>query len=147
MNTAAGTLDRFLVAQSADYATALAELRRGRKESHWIWYVLPQLRGLGVSSMSREYGISDLSEARAYLEHPVLGPRLRECVRAICAHEGASAVDILGSIDALKFRSSLTLFAAAARDDELFRAALGQFFGGQPDPKTIQLLSASDGEA
>ena len=147
MNSPSGALHRFLSAQAADYEIALSELRRGHKQSHWIWYVLPQLRGLGMSAMSYEYGIVSPAEARAYLEHPILGTRLRECVSAICAHKAASAVDILGDTDALKFRSCLTLFAAVGQDSQFFQQALAQFFGGQPDHRTIQLLAAFQGEA
>ena len=147
MNSPFSALDRFLDAQSAQYETALAELKRGRKQSHWIWYVLPQLRGLGMSSMSHQYGIAGLTEAQAYLDHPVLGARLRECVAAICAHHGTSAAEILGDIDAIKFRSCLTLFSAVEQDTQLFTQALKQFFGGKPDMQTIKLLAAHDGEA
>ena len=135
-------LARFLAAQEADHAQALAELRAGRKRTHWIWYVLPQLRGLGASGMSVRYGIGSLAEARAYLAHPVLGARLRECVAALNAHEGRSAEDILGAIDALKFRSSATLFAQAAGPDSVFQQALDRYFRGQPDPATLSLLAA-----
>ena len=141
------TLDRFIDAQSSNYQTALGELQRGRKHSHWIWYVLPQLRGLGHSPMSHQYGIAGLAEARAYLEHPVLGPRLRECVSAICAHPGSSAAEILGEIDAMKFRSCLTLFSAVDEETQLFKNALNQFFAGQPDMQTIRLLSAHPRQA
>ena len=133
-------LDRFVQAQEHAYASALAELRAGRKRSHWIWYVFPQLRGLGVSAMSENYGISGLAEARAYLAHPVLGPRLVECVEAMLAHAGTAAQTILGEVDALKFRSCLTLFAAADPVDPMFVQALQTFFGGQPDPRTGSLL-------
>jgi uncharacterized protein (DUF1810 family) len=136
------TLERFLVAQAADYEPALAELRRGRKQTHWIWYVLPQLRGLGLSAMSQHYGLADLQEARAYAEHPVLGARLRECVAAIAAHPGLSAERILGGIDAMKFRSCLTLFLRAAPQEPLFSQALQQFFGGEQDERTVALLAA-----
>ena len=147
MNASPNRLDRFLTAQSTDSAVALAELERGRKRSHWMWDVLPQLRGLGMSAMSHTYGIAGLVEAEAYLAHPVLGQRLRECVVAICAHTDTSAADILGDIDAQKFRSCLTLFAAAAKHDDLFDGALHQFFGGRPDPKTLDLLASPRGEA
>lgn len=146
VNASLDRLDRFLAAQSADYVTALAELERGRKRSHWMWYILPQLRGLGMSAMSHKYGIAGLEEAEAYLAHPILGPRLRACVSALCAHTDTSAADILGDIDAQKLRSCLTLFAAAAKHDDLFDVALRQFFGGAPDPKTIELLASSRGE-
>lgn len=142
MHDAPNTLDRFLLAQSVDYESAIAELRRGRKQGHWIWYVLPQLRGLGMSSMSHEFGIAGREEAARYLEHPVLGTRLRECVAAVCMHTTKSAVDMLGDLDAMKFRSCLTLFAEVAPTPEPFLQALSQFFGGIPDPKTLRLLAA-----
>lgn len=147
MNASPDPLDRFLRAQSTDYATALSELTRGRKQSHWMWYVLPQLRGLGMSAMSRKYGIAGLQEAEAYLAHPILGQRLRDCVAAICAHTNTSAADILGNIDAQKFRSCLTLFAAASRNEEPFSAALRQCFDGKPDPKTMKRLASHGGKA
>ena len=133
-------LQRFLDAQSGDYPTALAELRRGRKRSHWIWYVLPQLRGLGMSGNSQYYGIGSLDEARAYLAHPVLGPRLCECVEAIERHKGTDIAAILGGLDAMKYRSCLTLFRAAAGAQSPFARGLDEFFGGEEDPKTIALL-------
>lgn len=147
MNRDSFALDRFLDVQSAHYETALAELRCGRKESHWIWFVLPQLRGLGMSSMSHQYGISGLAEAQAYLTHPVLGARLRECVVAICSHEGKSAAEILGDIDAMKFKSCLTLFSAVEQDTKLFQQALRQLFGAMPDMQTIELLAQQQGDA
>ena len=133
-------LERFVDAQAHDYATALAELRRGRKRSHWIWYVLPQLRGLGMSSNSQRYGIASLDEAKAYLAHPVLGPRLDECVAAIAAHKGTDIATMLGSLDAMKYQSCLTLFKAAAGEDSPFAQALADFFGGREDAKTIAML-------
>lgn len=133
-------LSRFLSAQAADYETALAELRAGRKRSHWIWYVFPQLRGLGLSAASAHYGIDGIDEARAYLAHPVLGERLRECVRAMLAHSHVSAREILGEVDAMKFRSCLTLFWTVAPEEPLFAEALERFFCGEPDRKTLQLL-------
>ena len=136
-------LQRFLDAQVRDYPTALAELRRGRKRSHWIWYVLPQLRGLGMSGNSQYYGIRSLDEARAYLAHPVLGPRLHECVEAIAAHKGTDIATILGAVDAMKYRSCLTLFKAAAGEEAPFARGLDDFFGGDEDPKTIALLGRS----
>lgn len=137
---AAADLERFLTAQSRLYPLALGEIQRGRKRSHWIWFILPQLRGLAPSARSREYGIAGLAEARAYLAHPVLGARLRECIAALCAHTGSSAAAILGPVDAQKFRSCLTLFAAAAEDPQLFDDALKQFFAGQRDAETVRLL-------
>ncbi|MDJ0450420.1 DUF1810 domain-containing protein [Methylocystis sp. JR02] len=133
-------LQRFIDAQRDSYAQALAELRAGRKTSHWIWYVFPQLTGLGFSQASRLDGLSGLNEARAYLAHPVLGPRLRECVDAMATGD-RSAEDVLGSTDAMKFRSSMTLFARAAPEEPLFEQALGQFFDGAEDPKTLELLN------
>jgi uncharacterized protein (DUF1810 family) len=139
-------LQRFVDAQARDHAQALAELRAGHKRSHWIWYVLPQLRGLGMSGMSQRYGIGSMAEARAYLAHPLLGPRLRECVAALVAHRGRrSAVELLGSIDALKCRSCLTLFdAAAAGAEPLFADALDAFFDGERDPATLARLAVAN---
>ena len=134
-------LGRFVEAQARDYDTALAELRAGRKYTHWIWYVLPQLRGLGTSRFSMRYGIASLDEARAYLAHPVLGARLRECVRAIDTHEGTSARAILGDVDAMKYRSCLTLFKSAAGGETLFREALDRFFDGEEDAGTLAMLA------
>jgi len=134
-------LDRFVRAQERHYAQALAELKAGRKTSHWIWFVLPQLRGLGRSSTAHEYGIAGRAEAEAYLAHPLLGARLIECVEAMLAHPRLSALDILGDIDALKLRSCLTLFdAVSASPHNVFRQALGRFYGGEPDAATLALL-------
>lgn len=140
-------LQRFVDAQAGDYAQALAELRAGHKRSHWIWYVLPQLRGLGTSAMSQRYGIGSRAEAHAYLAHPLLGARLRECVAALMAHRGRrGAVEILGSIDALKCRSCLTLFDAAADHGEpLFAQALDAFYGGERDQATLARWAAEEG--
>ncbi len=132
-------LQRFVVAQDADgtYAAALAQLRRGRKTGHWMWFVLPQLAGLGRSEMSRRYSISGLAEARAYLDHPVLGARLRECAMALLQlGVDRTAVEVLGAVDALKLRSSMTLFARAAPQEDLFKLVLERFFDGAPDPAT-----------
>ena len=132
-------LDRFVRAQDRQYAQALAELKAGRKTSHWIWFVLPQLRGLGRSAMARDYGLAGRTEAQAYLAHPLLGARLRECVQAMLGHTGRSAASILGDIDALKFRSCLTLFDAIS-DERLFRQALDAFYDGERDAATLALL-------
>ena len=137
-------LDRFVQAQADSYACALAELRAGRKRSHWVWFVFPQLQGLGRSPMAQRYGLSGLAEARAYAAHPVLGPRLRECVRALLGHAGTSAARLLGEVDALKLRSCLTLFARAAPGEGLFDQALQGFFGGAPDALTPRLLGEAD---
>jgi uncharacterized protein (DUF1810 family) len=135
-------LGRFVDAQDRDgtYAAALAELRAGRKTSHWMWFVFPQVAGLGHSSMAQAYAIGSLQEARAYLAHPVLGPRLLDCVRAVLDHADRSAVDVLGGIDALKLRSSMTLFARADPDQPLFAQVLQQFYGGEADARTDALL-------
>ena len=142
-------LDRFLYAQTGErgvgFEQALAELRAGRKTSHWIWYVLPQLRALGRSAMSREYGIADRAEAQAYIAHPVLGPRLVVCVRAMLSHEGLGAVDILGPVDAVKFRSCLTLFEQVAPDEPTFGGAIERFYGGERDGVTLELLGVGSG--
>jgi len=132
-------LDRFVRAQDGHYDRALAELKAGRKTGHWIWFVLPQLRGLGRSAMAYEYGIAGRAEAEAYLAHPLLGERLRECVRTMLAHRGRSAARILGDIDAMKFRSCLTLFDAVSTEP-LFGQALDAFYGGERDPATLALL-------
>jgi uncharacterized protein (DUF1810 family) len=133
-------LERFVQAQAATYDAALAELRAGRKTSHWMWFVFPQIEGLGRSPTAQRYAISGLEEARAYLAHPVLGPRLRESAAALLDSPARSAEDVLGGIDALKLRSSMTLFARAAPDEELFRAVLDRFYGGEADPETERRL-------
>lgn len=133
-------LERFVTAQDGrgSYQQALAELRRGAKTGHWMWFVFPQVAGLGQSQMSRHYAISGLDEARAYLAHPVLGPRLRDCAAVVAATSNRSAVQIFGSIDAQKLRSSITLFHLAAPDEPVFGAVLDTFFSGAPDPATVQ---------
>jgi len=132
-------LSRFVVAQDGIYPQALAELRRGAKTSHWMWFVFPQIAGLGRSAMAQAYAICSADEAWAYLAHPVLGPRLIEATQAVTAAKG-SAEAILGGIDAVKLRSSMTLFAAVADDAAPFRVALDRFFGGADDPATLALL-------
>jgi uncharacterized protein (DUF1810 family) len=136
-------LQRFVDAQedAAIYGRALGELREGQKRGHWIWFVFPQIAGLGSSPISQAYAIGSLDEARAYLAHPVLGPRLHECAAALLgAAPSLSAEQILGGIDALKLRSSMTLFTRAAPDDEVFPAVLARFYGGDADPRTDRLL-------
>lgn len=136
-----GSLDRFVTAQQRDYSTALAELHAGAKRSHWMWYVFPQLRGLGRSAMAETYGIADLAEARAYLAHPLLSARLFESAEALLAHRGKDIVAILGGIDAMKLRSSMTLFEVAAEGAEpRFAAILDAFYAGERDPATLRLL-------
>jgi uncharacterized protein (DUF1810 family) len=137
-------LQRFVTAQDdgQTYQQALSELRRGRKLSHWMWFVFPQLVGLGRSSISCYYAIASLDEARAYVAHPVLGPRLINCAQLLLDTEGRSAEQIFGGLDAQKLQSSMTLFARAAPDEPIFIAVLDRYFGGTPDPATIGLLAA-----
>jgi uncharacterized protein (DUF1810 family) len=137
-------LDRFVSAQNqADtFATAVGELRAGHKRSHWMWFVFPQIAGLGHSPMSRTYAISSLEEARAYLAHPVLGPRLIECACILAELEGRTAQEIFGGIDAIKLRSSMTLFAHADPGNPVFGRVLDVYFGGAPDDATERLLGA-----
>lgn len=133
-------LQRFLDAQSLALARALAELKQARKRGHWIWFIFPQLKGLGHSANSEFYGISGLPEAAAYLQHPVLGPRLIECTQLVNAVEGSSAEEMLGEFDAVKFRSSMTLFAKATPDNKIFIQAMEKYFAGEFDALTIDLL-------
>ena len=133
-------LGRFHDAQQDTYDRALAELRAGSKRSHWMWFVFPQIAGLGLSETARRYAIRDLAEARAYLADPVLGARLRECAEALNTVEGRSAAQIMGHPDDLKLRSSMTLFAAAADDPAPFRAVLERYYGGEEDPATLDRI-------
>jgi uncharacterized protein (DUF1810 family) len=135
-------LERFVAAQDAGgtYDQALAELRAGRKTSHWMWFIFPQIAGLGRSGMAQRYAIASLDEARAYLAHPVLGPRLRESAAALPDHSGTNAEAILGAIDAMKLRSSMTLFARAAPDEPVFADVLERYFGGMADEETLRRL-------
>ena len=134
-------LDRFLEAQAPVYAQVLGELRAGRKASHWMWFIFPQIAGLGQSATSRAYAIQSLAEARAYLAHPVLGARLRECCQAVMNIRGKSAEDIFGAIDATKFRSCLTLFAEVDHGEVLFFNLLENHFDGDADEATLEILS------
>jgi uncharacterized protein (DUF1810 family) len=134
-------LQRFVEAQHRHQATALAELRAGHKRSHWMWFIFPQLRGLGFSENADYYGIGSLEEARAYLAHPVLSANLRAVTAAMLGHANRTATAILGSPDDLKFHASMTLFAAAADDPAPFEAALQRFFGGSPHQQTLTLLA------
>ena len=133
-------LDRFVGAQAGTYDLALTELRNGRKDGHWIWFIFPQVAGLGMSSMSQRYAIAGLDEARAYLAHPVLGPRLRACFDALLTLNGRTADAILGAVDGVKVRSSATLFCRAEPTDPRFQAVLDRYYGGQADPRTDELL-------
>jgi len=133
-------LSRFIEAQDSVYSRVLSELRAGCKASHWMWFVFPQIAGLGRSGMAQKFAIVSMDEARAYLEHPVLGARLRECTRLVCDVTGKTAHEIFGSPDDLKFRSCMTLFAEAAGEGSIFHEALRLYFGGEPDPMTLRLL-------
>jgi uncharacterized protein (DUF1810 family) len=135
-------LARFTDAQEPIYRTALSELEAGQKRSHWMWFIFPQLKGLGHSAMARHYAIADLAEAKLYLADPLLGSRLRECVAAVLKHPNHTAHEIFGSPDDLKFRSCLTLFDAAAPNEPLFRQALDVFCEGKRDPRTAELLKS-----
>jgi uncharacterized protein (DUF1810 family) len=133
-------LERFMQAQDPVYGEVCAELRNGRKESHWMWFIFPQLRGLGHSHMATRFGISSREEAGAYLKHSILGPRLRECSRLVNLVEGRSIHQILGYPDDLKFKSSMSLFTSIAPDEQVFREALQKYFGGELDRLTLELL-------
>jgi uncharacterized protein (DUF1810 family) len=135
-------LARFVAAQEGILPQALAELRAGRKRSHWMWFVFPQIAGLGSSPMAVRYALASLDEARAYLAHPHLGPRLREATEAALAGAKGSAYDLFGSPDDMKFRSSLTLFALAAPEEALFARALDRFYGGERDERTLERVGA-----
>lgn len=137
-------LERFVRAQATDYDQALAELREGRKRSHWMWYIFPQIEGLGLSPMSRQYAIKSAAEARAYLDHPVLGPRLNECATVVYNIAGRSAFEILGAPDDMKLRSSATLFASVSGGG-IFEQLIQKYFAGQHDEKTLKRLRDSGG--
>lgn len=133
-------LSRFVRAQEADYERALAELRSGQKRTHWMWYIFPQLDGLGVSTTAKRYAIKSIAEARAYLAHPILGPRLEQSAEAVLRIEGRSATAILGSPDDLKLRSCATLFASVSPPGSVFDRLLDKYYGGKRDARTLQLL-------
>jgi uncharacterized protein (DUF1810 family) len=133
-------LNRFVSAQEGVFEVALAELRRGQKRSHWMWFIFPQIAGLGSSSTSRKYAVKSLDEARAYLAHPVLGPRLLHCCQAILSVQGKSAAEIMGNPDDLKLRSSMTLFSMTKGPHPEFRQVIDRYFEGQMDPRTLDLL-------
>jgi len=133
-------LRRFVDAQRPVYEAVLGELRAGRKRSHWMWFIFPQIAGLGRSSMAQRFALSSLDEAVAYIAHPVLGPRLRECARLVAGIEGRSIAEIFGDPDDLKFRSSMTLFARAAPEEPIFEECLRRYFSGVSDPHTLARL-------
>jgi uncharacterized protein (DUF1810 family) len=137
-------LERFVMAQADSYQTALAEITRGQKRSHWMWFIFPQIAGLGTSAMAQRYAIRSIAEARAYLDHPLLGARLKECVAALQALGPTTADAVFGAVDAIKLRSSLTLFTAAG-GGSLFEAALQRWCDGSPDAATLQRLAAAEG--
>jgi uncharacterized protein (DUF1810 family) len=136
-------LNRFVAAQRPEYDDVRGELAEGRKYGHWMWFIFPQIQGLGRSGFSVTYAISSLREARAYLAHPILGTRLRECTRLVNQVDGRSAQDIFGHVDSMKFRSCMTLFARAAPDEGLFAAALEKYFKGRADPLTLEILATA----
>jgi uncharacterized protein (DUF1810 family) len=138
-------LNRFIDAQAPVFEQVRAELRAGRKRSHWMWFIFPQIVGLGHSEMARKYAISSLAEAKAYLEHPVLGPRLGECTALVNRVDGRSIDEIFGYPDNLKFHSSMTLFARAAAHDDVFHTALRKFFAGAEDRQTLERLHSVNG--
>lgn len=144
MSTATKLAD-FVATQESVYDQVVRELQGGRKQTHWMWFVFPQLAGLGTSHMARRFALASLDEARDYLAHPVLGPRLRECTRLLLAAPHDDITAILGNPDDLKFRSSMTLFAAAAPNEPIFNEALAKFFHGEPDALTIELLQPKSG--
>ena len=135
-------LERFVEAQNPVYGQVCRELRQGHKQGHWIWFIFPQLKGLGHSSMANRFGIAGADEARAYLAHPILGPRLAECTSLVNSVEGVSVDEIFGYPDTLKFRSSMTLFAHFSSGGNVFADALEKYYAGQPDPLTLEMLSA-----
>jgi uncharacterized protein (DUF1810 family) len=138
-------LSRFLEAQRDVYPRALAEIRSGRKRSHWIWFIFPQIAGLGISATSRRYAIRNLAEAADYLDHPILGKRLVECAEAALAVDGRSAFEIFGSPDEMKLRSCATLFARVSPAGSVFHRLLDKYFDGEPDDRTLRLLAPSGG--
>jgi uncharacterized protein (DUF1810 family) len=138
-------LGRFVSAQADDFERALAEIKAGRKRSHWMWYIFPQIDGLGFSAMSRRYSIKSLDEARAYLDHPLLGRRLVECAEAVMTVQGRSACEIFGTPDDVKLKSCATLFASVTPPDSIFARLLDRFFEGARDGKTLQLLGTTSG--
>ena len=139
-------LNRFVAAQADMFDDVLAELRAGQKRSHWIWFIFPQMKGLGRSPQAQHFGIGSLAEARAYVNHLVLGPRLAECTRLVNQVEGRSIHEIFGTPDDLKFRSSMTLFSRAAGTDPIFAAVLKKYFNREPDDLTLELLRKSGGQ-
>ena len=141
-----GNLARFIRAQEDVFEQVLEELQSGKKRSHWMWFIFPQIAGLGHSSTSKYYSLKGLQETQAYLRHPILGERLQECTNTVLAVDDRSALDIFGSIDALKFHSSMTLFAQAAGPKSPYQRAINKYFGGEQDSRTLEILSGMEGE-
>ena len=141
MSDSADNLNRFIKAQDESYDEIIRELKNGEKVTHWMWYVFPQIAGLGQSATAKFYAIQDPSEAQAYLDHPILGKRLLECTKIVMSLRGKSANTIFGDIDAMKFRSSMTLFMSVLGSDSVFQEAIEKYFEGEPDPKTLDILS------
>lgn len=139
------TLERFVEAQAPVIERVMAELQDGEKQSHWMWFIFPQLKALGRSGTAKFYGLADLDEAKQYLAHPVLGPRLLGCTQAVLVHRDKTAHKIFGTPDDLKFRSCMTLFMLAAPEADVFRQALAMFYAGEPDPSTVDLLLGTQG--
>ncbi|HIK42529.1 DUF1810 domain-containing protein [Thermoleptolyngbya sp. M55_K2018_002] len=139
-------LNRFVKAQTPDYARALAEIRQGKKRSHWMWYIFPQYAGLGFSATSQHYAIKSLAEAEAYLQHPILGDRLVECAEAVLQLDGRSAHEVFGSPDDIKLRSCATLFAQVSSPGSVFHRLLDQYFQGEPDARTLELIELRNEE-
>ena len=135
------SLDRFVKAQEKMFPIAMKEIQNGKKRSHWMWYIFPQLRGLGISSMAHKYGIINLDEAKAYLEHPVLSGRLYELCGELLKHKDKTALEIFGDIDEMKLKSSMTLFALTSEDYTIFDEVLESFFGGEMDEVTVKLIN------
>jgi len=141
MSDSTDRLDRFINAQNESLEEIIRELKNGEKLTHWMWYVFPQIAGLGQSATAKFYEIQDPSEAQAYLDHPILGKRLLECTKIVISLRGKSALAIFGDVDAMKFRSSMTLFMSVAGSDSVFQEAIEKYFEGEPDRKTLDILS------
>ena len=141
MSDSTDSLDRFIKAQNESYDEIIRELKNGEKVTHWMWYVFPQIAGLGQSAIAKFYAIQDPSEAQAYLDHPILGKRLLECTKIVLALKGKAALDIFGGVDAMKFRSSMTLFMFIAGSDSIYQDAIEKYFDGEPDQRSLDILS------
>ena len=138
-------MQKFIEAQEAIYPQVLSELETGRKVSHWMWFIFPQIQGLGRSSTAQYYAIKDAEQARVYLRHPILGARLKECAEILLRLKGKTAIDIFGDIDAVKLRSSMTLFSVVAGQDSVFASILKKYFNAEPDALTLQILNEQQG--